>query len=128
MAWPRRANIGAFVRTGVHDGYRSLLWYLLAGTRGGPNRVRLLQALHERPHNAHQLAELLKMDYRTVRHHLRLLEQNRLVERPVGVAYASPYELSPDLLARFHLVEEIRDGTARPGRLRAPFHAGRPTT
>ncbi len=98
----------------MHDGLRSLLWYLLAGTRGGPNRVRLLERLYDRPYNAHQLAEALGMDYRTVRHHLRLLEKNRLIVRPIGAAYASPYELAPNLRYRFELVLEVRDGGLRP--------------
>lgn len=104
----------------MHDGLRSLLWYLLAGTRGGPNRTRLLERLYERPYNAHQLAEALGMDYRTVRHHLRLLEQNKLVERPIGEAYATPYELSPWLRERFALVEQVRNGDRRPARRDLP--------
>ena len=55
--------------------FRSLLWYLLVGTRGGPNRIRILEELRQRPYNAHQLAEALGVDYRTVRHHLVLLER-----------------------------------------------------
>lgn len=87
---------------------RQLLWYVLAGTRGGPNRVRILETLHDRPHNAHQLSEALKLDYRTMRHHLDLLEKNGLVTRPAGEAYASPYFLSAVLDANFHLVEEVQ--------------------
>jgi len=52
---------------------RQLLWYLIAGTRGGMNRARILEALHERPYNANQLSETLGLDYRTIRHHLELL-------------------------------------------------------
>ncbi len=78
----------------MSPGFRSLMWYLLFGTRGGPNRRRLLQALDRSPANAHQLAALLRLDYRTVRHHLRLLERNGAVIRPVGSAYAAPYEIA----------------------------------
>ncbi len=92
---------------------RSLLWYLLAGTRGGPNRIRILEELHDRPHNANQLAAELDMDYRTVRHHLRLLESNGLIVRPVGRAYASPYELSFDLSLHFEEIAAVREGVAR---------------
>ena len=38
------------------------LWYVLTGTRGGENRIRLLRALDERPRNANQLAEDLGLD------------------------------------------------------------------
>lgn len=86
---------------------RQLLWYLLAGTRGGPNRARILEALHERPHNAHELSEALGLHYRTVRHHLELLRRNGLVTRPMGDAYASPYFLSPILEENYAVFLEI---------------------
>lgn len=87
---------------------RQLLWYLIAGTRGGRNRARILEALRERPHNAHQLSDALGLDYRTVRHHLDLLLRNGLVARPAGEAYASPYFLSAILDANFAIFEEVR--------------------
>ncbi len=87
---------------------RQLLWYLIAGTRGGMNRARILEALHERPYNANQLSETLGLDYRRIRHHLELLQENGLVSRPVGDAYASPYFLSSSLEGNYSVFEEIR--------------------
>lgn len=87
---------------------RQLLWYLLAGTRGGVNRVRIIEAVKERPYNAHQLSEALRLDYRTVRHHLDLLQRNGLITRPAGDAYASPYFLSAYLEANYAVFEEVR--------------------
>ncbi len=57
------------------------LWYLLAGTRGGRNRVRLIRTLSDRPRNANQLAGELDLDYNTVRHHLDMLIDHDVVER-----------------------------------------------
>ncbi|PSP86288.1 ArsR family transcriptional regulator [Halobacteriales archaeon QS_1_68_17] len=57
------------------------LWYLLAGTRGGENRARIIRSLDERPRNANQLAERLDVDYNTVRHHLDMLLDHGVVER-----------------------------------------------
>jgi DNA-binding transcriptional ArsR family regulator len=48
----------------------AVLWQVLAGTRGGPNRARLLRAVDDRPRNANQLAEALDLDYKTIEHHL----------------------------------------------------------
>jgi DNA-binding transcriptional ArsR family regulator len=94
----------------VTDAYRSLLWYLLVGTRGGPNRARILDKLADSPQNAHRLAETLSLDYRTVRHHLLLLERNGIVTRPVGDGYAAPYELSPHLALHYDVVLQVRSG------------------
>ncbi|HTP55486.1 MAG TPA: winged helix-turn-helix domain-containing protein [Thermoplasmata archaeon] len=94
--------------------FRSLMWYLLAGTRGGPNRRRILEQLHDGPANAHQLATELDLDYRTVRHHLLLLEKNGAIARPLPDAYAPPYELAPYLAAHFEIVAELGRATRRP--------------
>jgi DNA-binding transcriptional ArsR family regulator len=88
----------------MNPAFRSLMWYLLVGTRGGPNRRRILEELYRSPANAHHLASVLGLDYRTVRHHLRLLEQNAVITRSVPNAYAPPYELSPYLAEHFDLV------------------------
>ncbi len=59
---------------------RQALWYLIAGTRGGENRARIIRELNERPRNANQLAERLDLEYNTVRHHLDLLTDHDVIE------------------------------------------------
>lgn len=61
-----------------------VLWYLLAGTRGGENRARILRALDERPRNANQLAERLDLEYNTIRYHLDMLIDHGLLETGGG--------------------------------------------
>ena len=68
----------------------AVLWHVLTGTRGGENRVRILQALDERPRNANRLAEDLDLDYKTVRHHLDVLVENDVVEKS-GDDYGAIY-------------------------------------
>jgi len=58
----------------------TVLWQTLAGTRGGPNRARILRALDERPRNANQLSEEFDLAYNTIRHHLDVLEDNGVLE------------------------------------------------
>jgi DNA-binding transcriptional ArsR family regulator len=111
---PRSSNTTLVLATAMNSSSRTLLWYLLVGTRGGPNRARILEALRRQPHNANQLSEELDMDYRTVRHHLALLERNQLILRPVGRAYASPYELAPDLEIHFEMVHAVLRGASNP--------------
>lgn len=57
------------------------LWYLLAGTRGGESRARIIRALGERPRNANQLSKALDFEYNTVRYHLDQLLDHDVVER-----------------------------------------------
>lgn len=82
------------------------LWYVLTGTRGGKNRVRLLRALDERPRNANQLAENLDLDYKTVRHHLDVLTDNGVV-RDTGDDYGAVYLPTDRTRQHWDTVEQI---------------------
>jgi DNA-binding transcriptional ArsR family regulator len=53
-----------------------ILWWLIAGTKGGINRARIVNEIHKRPYNANQLAEKLKLDYKTIRHHIKILKED----------------------------------------------------
>jgi DNA-binding transcriptional ArsR family regulator len=86
--------------------YKYLLGWLIAGTRGGISRAKILKALKESPQNANQLATILGMDYRTIRHHLEVLEKNRLITT-VGEGYGVTYFLSPSMEANYAVFEEI---------------------
>jgi DNA-binding transcriptional ArsR family regulator len=83
-----------------------LLGWLIAGTRGGMTRAKIIETLKETPQNANQLATLLKMDYRTIRHHLKVLEKNRLITS-AGEGYGTTYFLSVLLEDNYALFEEI---------------------
>jgi DNA-binding transcriptional ArsR family regulator len=83
-----------------------LLGWLIAGTRGGPTRAKIIEALKESPQNANQLATLLKMDYKTMRHHLEVLEKNKMLTS-VGDRYGATYFLSQMLEDNYSIFEEI---------------------
>ena len=85
---------------------RYLLGWLIAGTRGGPTRAKIIVALKEIPQNANQLATLLKMDYKTMRHHLEVLEKNRIITS-IGDRYGATYFLSQTMEDNYALFEEI---------------------
>ena len=72
---------------------RRLLWYLIAGTRGGVNRAKIIKLLNKRPYNVNQLAEIIKVDYRTIRYHMDVLEENEIVTS-AGEKYGMLYFLS----------------------------------
>lgn len=69
------------------------LWYLLAGSRGGKNRARIIRLLDERPRNANRLADELDVEYNTVRHHLDTLTDYDVVESG-GSEYGEMYFLT----------------------------------
>ena len=83
-----------------------LLGWLIAGTRGGPTRAKIIEALKEAPQNANQLATMLKMDYKTMRHHLEVLEKNHIVTS-IGDGYGETYFLSQVMEDNYFLFEEI---------------------
>ncbi len=83
-----------------------LLGWLIAGTRGGATRARIIETLKETPQNANQLANQLGMDYRTIRHHLKVLEKNKMITT-AGEGYGTTYFLSPILEENYGLFEDI---------------------
>ena len=85
---------------------KKLLWWLIAGSSGGWNRARIIMLLKENPMNAHQISEALKIDYTTARHHLKILEKNKLVQK-MGDRYGAMYFLSELLESNYSIFEEI---------------------
>ncbi len=86
--------------------WKRLLWYVLAGSRGGPNRGRIINLLRQEPYNINKLSEVLHVHYRVAEHHIRSLEKNHLVSS-AGEKYGKLYFLSPELEAHLHLFDEI---------------------
>ena len=85
---------------------KQLLQWLITGTRGGANRAQILEAIRKEPRNANQLGGLIGVDYRTIRHHLDVLEKNGLVTS-MGDRYGKMYFLSSELEENFGVFEEI---------------------
>ena len=84
------------------------LWHLIAGTRGGINRAKIIWFLKDRPSNANALAAHLRLDYKTVRHHLDVLRTNDIVMASGGAnGYATEYSLTPRLQVHFDEFLEI---------------------
>ncbi len=86
--------------------FKHVLQWLIAGTRGGENRGRIIDALREEPMNTNQLRIKLDLDYRTVKHHLEILEDNDLVTT-IGSDYGKMYFISERLEQNIGLFEEI---------------------
>ena len=92
------------------DAFERLLWWLFAGSVGARSRIDIVFALREQPRNAQQLSELLKLDYTTVRHHLSVLEKNRILLTE-GEKYGKVYFLSETMDSHWSQLEAILDKT-----------------
>ena len=65
--------------------------------------------LTENPSNANQLSNQLKMDYKTIIHHLDVLKKNGLVVTENEEAYGATYFISPLLEKNYSAFSEIMD-------------------
>jgi predicted transcriptional regulator len=86
---------------------KRILWYIFAGTRGGRNRMKIIELLKDRPYNINQLAETLRLDYKAIQHHILVLERNNLVNR-VGERYGILYFISNYLEANIQAFNDMR--------------------
>jgi predicted transcriptional regulator len=86
---------------------KRMLWYIFAGSRGGSNRMKIIELLKDRPYNINQLAETLQLDYKAIQHHILVLERNNLVNR-VGERYGILYFISNYLESNIEAFNAIR--------------------
>ena len=86
---------------------KRLLWFLFAGSRGGENRIRIIDLLKERPYNMNQLAEAMGVDYKAVQHHIGVLEKNNMVTK-TGEKYGVLYFISNYLEANIEAFNEVK--------------------
>jgi predicted transcriptional regulator len=85
---------------------RRLLWYLFAGSKGGENRIKIINLLQDTPLNINRMAEVLDLDYKAVQHHVDVLEKNNLVSR-MGEKYGIMYFVSNYLESNMDAFKEI---------------------
>ncbi len=85
---------------------KQLLGWLIAGSKGGRTRAQIIESVRCNPRNANQLATQLKVDYKTIRHHLTILQKNRIVI-PVGTHYSTVYFLSQPMEENYALFEQM---------------------
>jgi predicted transcriptional regulator len=74
--------------------------------KGGKNRIDILCLLLKDSLNANQIKEVLRLDYKTVQHHLRLLLKNKFISNS-GKTYGSHYMLTEEFRSQIHLFNEI---------------------
>ena len=82
------------VRTSETEGHsleaKMIMWYLFTGTRGSINRIRIISLLKKRPMNRNQISVELKLDYKVIMHHMKVLEKNNMIKK-FGIGYGANY-------------------------------------
>jgi DNA-binding transcriptional ArsR family regulator len=86
---------------------KRILWWLIAGTKGGKTRAKIIEAISKNPSNANQLTEKLGYDYKTIRHHLDVLVDNNIITAE-GEKYGAVYFLTDEMEKNYQLFTEIR--------------------
>ncbi len=76
--------------------FKQVLLWLVAGSRGGVNRGKIIEAIKRKPLNANQLSNDLGVEYKTIRHHLDVLEENNVITS-LGDHYGKVYFLSQEM-------------------------------
>jgi predicted transcriptional regulator len=85
---------------------KRLFWFLFAGSRGGLNRLKIVQTIQEKPLNTNQLAKDLGLDYKAIQHHINVLEKNNIITK-VGEKYGVTYFVSTFLEVNMESFNEI---------------------
>ena len=73
---------------------RRTLWFLLGGRRGGENKAKIIRYVREKPANLNQIAGDLRLQYKTIQHHAKILVKSSLLVTS-GEKYGTVYLLSP---------------------------------
>jgi predicted transcriptional regulator len=70
------------------------------------NRLKIISILKEKPLNANQLAKELGLDYKAIRHHIKVLEKNNIITK-AGEKYGVTYFISTFLEVNMESFDEI---------------------
>ena len=93
----------------VDPQFKRIVWHLICSTRGGVNRAKILHVLTENPSNANQISTQLKLDYKTITHHIDVLKKNGLVITENEDSYGATYFTSPIMEKNYFVLDEIMD-------------------
>ncbi len=91
-----------------------MFWWVFVGTRGGKMRIKIIEALKQSPANMNQLAERLGVNYRTISHHLKVLEENGILVSE-GPRYGKVYFLERSFEENFSLFQHVISGELKAG-------------
>ena len=83
-----------------------MFWWLIIGSKGGTMRAKILRSICHKPMNANQLSEVMKVNYRTAKFHLDVMQKNGLV-KSIGPKYGLVYFPTPKCEAHKDLLMKV---------------------
>lgn len=86
--------------------FKMILWSIIAGTRGGVNRAKILNIIKDTPMNANKIATTLNLDHKTVVHHVKILSKNELIIK-AEKEYAAEYQFTEIMKNNQSVLEDI---------------------
>jgi DNA-binding transcriptional ArsR family regulator len=79
----------------LEPAYKRIMVYIFIASRGGQNRARIVEMLKAEPSNPNKMSEKLGLDYKTIQHHVRMLEENQVIVSSSKGTYGAVYFLTP---------------------------------
>lgn len=90
------------------ENFEKMLWWLIGGTRGGENRLRIIRELEDNPMNTNKLSEELDLDYKTVQHHLDLMKEHNVIT-VMGEGYGKNFFLTEQMEENLDRLDRIQE-------------------
>ena len=87
-----------------------MLHYLFLASRGGAMRWRIVVSVAAAPRNMNQLAEDLDVNYKTVQHHVRILEENDVLIASKAGSYGAAYFMTARMESHLAIFRDIWKG------------------
>ncbi len=94
------------LKTETHPETKMMFWFYFASSRGAATRIKIVKTLQNRPYNTNQLSKELSMDYKAIKHHLDVLENNNIIEK-FDANYGATYYLSALFEENQNVFDEI---------------------
>ena len=92
----------------INRRFKMILWAIIAGTRGGVNRAKILNLIKNNPLNSNKIATELNLDHKTVAHHVKILSKNELIIK-AEKNYGAEYQLTQIMTENQNVLEEIME-------------------
>lgn len=80
---------------------------LILGRKGGKTTIKIIDKLLLRPYNMNQLANILNMDYNTIKYHMKKIHKHEYVLKG-NEKYGNLYFPSPKLIKSLNEFEQIK--------------------